>query len=133
MVLGTNSGRILVLDIMATRFEEHWNQEREMISQIAITGNGFAALGRFGTATFIAFANKANIGGKAFKTFRVDFGLSPEEGHATAIEIVHERIEKQDLVMFVGTAGGKVIRYSQGYFSAEKVEWYAGPLPILEI
>lgn len=131
LIVGTSVGRIVVLEIVATRFHEHWTQERELISQIAVTGNGFAALGRFGTATFIPFPNLPM--GKGFKAFRIDFGLNPEEGHATAVEIVHERIDKQDLVAFVGTAGGKVVRYSQGFFSAEKVEWYAGPSPVLEI
>ena len=141
IVIGTSAGRILVLDVMATRFHEHWTQEREMIAQIAITGNGFAALGRFGATTFLPFValpttglNPSALGAiKGFKPFRIDFGLNPEEGHATALEIVHEKIEKQDLVVFVGTAAGKVIRYSQGFFTSEKVEWYAGPLPILDI
>lgn len=48
-----------------------------MIAQIAITGNGFAALGRFGAATFLPFtaiplggSNPSAMGAiKGFKPF----------------------------------------------------------------
>lgn len=68
---------------------------------------------------------------KSFKAFREDFGLSIEDGHVTSVEFVQERINKEELVMFVGTAQGRVFRYSKTLYNTEKIDVFKGDSPIL--